>query len=42
MLTEGTRVQSDRALFPIGKVITMPHLARGGKWVYGWVIVGPE
>jgi hypothetical protein len=20
----------------------MPQLARGGKWVFGWVIVGPE
>jgi hypothetical protein len=19
----------------------MPRLARGGKWIYGWVIVGP-
>ncbi|MFZ5916492.1 MAG: hypothetical protein ACOYZ7_06145 [Chloroflexota bacterium] len=20
----------------------MPQLVKGGKWVYGWVVVGPE
>jgi hypothetical protein len=24
-----------------GSVVTMPQLVKGGKWVFGWVVVGP-
>ena len=29
------------ALMSDQEIIAMPRLVKGGKWVYGWVIVGP-